>query len=281
MQKNGYAGVGFKEFDELTFTDDYMFCRTMVQNPELCKELAELIIGKKISKIVDVVDQKSVRILADGKGVRFDVILEGESEICDIEMQNDIERNVLPKRSRYYQSISDVDQLVKGEVYTKLKKSYILFICRDMPFEGQDLHKFTFKNICVEAPGLELGDETVKIFLTPAGNADDLSKEVQDFMSYLAEKEVSSDFTRRLDDAVKAIKSGEGWRVEYTQLREKMEKQYEDGKKAGIAQGMESGIDKSIRVVNMLLKGETDLDKIAEETQMSIEDVERLAENFT
>ena len=124
----------------------------------------------------------------------------------------------------------------------------------------------------MEDPELELGDETVKIFMTPAGDADDLSKEVQDFMSYLAEKEVSSDFTKRLDEAVKAIKSGEGWRLEYTQLREKMEKQYEDGKKVGI--------DKSIMVVNMLLSGETDYDKIAKEAQMSREDVERLANNI-
>ena len=134
----------FKDFDDLSFTDDYMFCQTMVQNPELCKELAELIIGKKISKIVNIVDQKAVRVLADGKGVRFDVILEGETEICDIEMQNDIDRSVLPKRSRYYQSVSDVNQLVAGEVYTNLKKSYILFICKDMPFQEKHLHKFTF-----------------------------------------------------------------------------------------------------------------------------------------
>ena len=31
-----------KKFEDLTFTDDFMFCKTM-QNPKLCKKLIELI----------------------------------------------------------------------------------------------------------------------------------------------------------------------------------------------------------------------------------------------
>lgn len=39
-----------KKYEELTFTDDFMFCKVMQNNPDLCKHLIELIIGKKITK---------------------------------------------------------------------------------------------------------------------------------------------------------------------------------------------------------------------------------------
>ena len=184
--------------------------------------------------------------MPNGRGVRFDVCLEGEEEVCDIEMQNNVDRKVLPKRARYYQGAMDIDELKRSEDYTKLKKSYILFICREMPFEGKDLHKFTFRNVCVEDPELELGDGTCKIFLTPAGTADDISKEMRELMNYIADNKAESDFTVRLENAVNAIKKGEGWRREYAQLKEKMDAQYEAGKsegwKSGIAEGRKSGI---------------------------------------
>ena len=184
--------------------------------------------------------------MPDGRGVRFDVCLEGEDEICDIEMQNNVDRKVLPRRTRYYQGAMDIDELVRSEDYTKLKKSYILFICREMPFEGKDLHKFTFRNVCVEDPELELGDGTCKIFLTPAGTADDISKEMRELMSYIADNKAESDFTVRLENAVNAIKKGEGWRREYIQLKEQMDAQYEAGKNDGIEQGIEQGKEDGI-----------------------------------
>ena len=41
-----------KSFEELKFTDDFMFAKTMRANPEMCKRVAEICIGKKISKIM-------------------------------------------------------------------------------------------------------------------------------------------------------------------------------------------------------------------------------------
>ena len=270
-----------KRFEDLTFTDDFMFCTTLKENPELCRELAEMIIGRRISRIVSVQKQRSVEILPDGRGVRFDVCLEGEDEICDIEMQNNVDRKVLPRRTRYYQGAMDIDELVRSEDYTKLKKSYILFICWEMPFEGKDLHKFTFRNVCVEDPELELGDGTCKIFLTPAGTADDISKEMRELMSYMADNKAESDFTVRLENAVNAIKKGEGWRREYIQLKEQMDAQYEAGKNDGIEQGIkrgkEDGINLTLNVLSLLNSGEKDFEKIAKACNTSVETVKEIA----
>ncbi len=275
IQKNSVSRM--KRFEDLTFTDDFMFCTTLTENPELCRELAEMIIGRRISRIVSVQKQRSVEILPDGRGVRFDVCLEGEEEVCDIEMQNSVDRNVLPGRTRYYQSAMDIDELMRSEDYTKLKKSYILFLCRNIPFEGKDLHKFTFRNVCVEDPELELEDGTYKIFLTPAGTADDISKEMRELMSYITDNKAESDFTVRLENAVNAIKKGEGWRREYMQLKEKMDAQYEAGKNDGIEQGKEDGINLTLDVLSLLNSGEKNFDKIAKACNTSVETVKEIA----
>ena len=100
-------------FENLKFTDDFMFCTVLQTNEDLCKELVELILDIKIKGIVQVEKQKSIELTADGRGVRFDVYLEdGNDTIYDIEMQA-IDRGDLRRRSRYYQGMIDLDYLEK------------------------------------------------------------------------------------------------------------------------------------------------------------------------
>ena len=63
--------------------------------------------------------------------------------------------NELPKRTRYYQSIIDLQLLDKGKHYKKLKQSYIIFIC---PFDlfGKGRHIYTFENTCKEDKDISL-----------------------------------------------------------------------------------------------------------------------------
>ena len=50
-------------------------------------------------------------------------------------------------------------------------------------------------------------------------------------MSYIAEKKTDSDFTRELEKQVKIAKEGGYWRVEYMQMREKLDESKEEGRK--------------------------------------------------
>lgn len=78
----------FKEYEELCFTDDYMFCMILTTWLDLCKELLELILDIKIRKVEIAEQQKNVDITYDGKGVRFDVYVDdAENTVYDIEMQ--------------------------------------------------------------------------------------------------------------------------------------------------------------------------------------------------
>jgi len=88
-----------KKYDDLTFTDDFMFCKVMTTNPELCHELLELILGKKVGAFTRLDQQKPIEMTADGKGIRFDVYSEDDSGIVyDCEMQTSKKDN-LPKRT--------------------------------------------------------------------------------------------------------------------------------------------------------------------------------------
>ena len=104
-----------KSYEELEFTDDFLFCKIMENNVDLCKELTELILNRKIGKIIPKGPQKAIEITSDGKGVRFDVYMEDDtSTIYDIEMQQTNADN-LPKRMRYYQGMIDLDLMERGQ----------------------------------------------------------------------------------------------------------------------------------------------------------------------
>ena len=76
-----------KSYDELTFADDFMFCKILVNNPDLCEELVSLVVGKDV-RIVHIEKQAPIEETSDGRGVRLDVYVEGDdATIYDIEMQ--------------------------------------------------------------------------------------------------------------------------------------------------------------------------------------------------
>ena len=48
IERNIYVA---KKYEELDFTDDFMFGKVLYHNPDLCRELLELILNRKIKKI--------------------------------------------------------------------------------------------------------------------------------------------------------------------------------------------------------------------------------------
>ena len=275
------GGMSGKSYEELEFTDDFMFCKILESQPGLCKELAEMITEEKLGKIKADQSQKSIRILPGGHGVRFDVFLSDGKTECDIEMQTAV-KDSLPKRSRYYQSTIDVSTFEKSNDYTKLKKSFIIFIVLENPFPGWDMKKYTFVNTCREEKTLELGDDAVKIFLTPKGKKGKLSEEMEAFMSYIAEKKTDSDLTRELEKQVKIAKEGGYWRVEYMQMREKLDESKEEGRKEGIKEGRKEGIKEGRKeecnnnIKALLKSGLLSEKEIANVFNISEEEVKRL-----
>ena len=85
----------------------------------------EVILDIEIERIEYPEEQKVIDILTDARSVRLDVyIKDNKNTIYNVEMQTTNPRN-LPKRSRYYQGMIDLNLIEKGENFNKLNKSYM------------------------------------------------------------------------------------------------------------------------------------------------------------
>lgn len=50
--------MGNKRYEELTFTDDFMFCKILSNYEDICKDLLELILEIRIKKLVIINKQE-------------------------------------------------------------------------------------------------------------------------------------------------------------------------------------------------------------------------------
>lgn len=117
-----------EQYTPITIQDDLIF-GTVMAEPEYCKPFLETILGTKIPKIEYPARQKAIALAVNAKSIRMDVYIEDEEHtVYDVEMQTGKNRN-LPRRSRYYQGMIDLNILAKGEDYINLRKSLVIFIC--------------------------------------------------------------------------------------------------------------------------------------------------------
>lgn len=217
----------FKKYSELTFIDDFMFCKILTSKPELCKELLELILEIKINKISFSEAQKGIEPTYDGRGIRLDVYVEdADNTIYDIEMQT-TNQSDLAKRTRYYQGMIDLNLIQRGSKFKALKKSYIIFICLTDPF-GKNLPVYTFENKCRQDDTVSLGDDAYKVIINANGKRDGLSDEMSDFLDFLQGKGNNGNLSNKLNEAVKNAIERKEWEVDYMTLQMKIQSERED-----------------------------------------------------
>lgn len=230
-------------WEKLEISNDFIFGKVM-QDPELCRKLLQRILPDLTIDHVEYPEaQKTIRPDVDAKSVRLDLyVIDGKGTVYDIEMQVAGAKD-LPKRTRYYQSLIDMQMIDKGEPYRKLNPSYVIFIC---PFDlfGKGRHIYTFENVCREDKEISLEDGTAKIFLNALGKRDDVSAELKAFLDYVAGKRPKDPFVEELDDAVKKARKNREWRREYMTLLMRDQENIEKGMEIGEAQGIvETGLD--------------------------------------
>ena len=205
-----------KELEDLTIVDDFMFGAVM-SNSKLCKLLLEMILETKIKRIEYPELQKTIDKQYGSKGVRLDVYVEDdESTVYNIEIQMSRKKS-LPKRTRYYQGMIDLNIIDSGEEYAKLKKSYVIFICTYDPF-GEGRYIYTFENRCLQNLDLALGDEAIKIILNTKGTVGDIDDELKETLRFMDGCEPESEYTKNLKDEVEDVRVSEKWRREFMTL---------------------------------------------------------------
>ena len=272
-----------KTLQELNLQDDFLFAKVM-QDVDICKDVLQEILGIPIERVELLENQKVIDIAYESRGIRLDVYVQDEHQsVYNVEMQQSVKRN-LPKRSRYYQGLIDLDILQKGSDYRLLNRSFVIFICTYDPFDA-GRHIYTFEHICLEDQEIHLDDQTTRIFLNTEGTLQDVSDDMLALLSYIKQStkqiavESGSKLVQKIHNKVEHVKQSPEMEVEYMTLlerdREKKEEGIQEGIREGIREGKEKGIELTRKIFKLSIQGKS-VAEIAVECETSEEEVEKI-----
>ena len=230
-----------KDYSELGISNDFMFGKIMGE-PERCRAFLEQILNIEIEHVEILERQKSIDEKIDARSVRLDIYVDDGKTIYNCEMQTAVRRS-LPKRCRYYQSQIDMKCLSKGQDYTELKKSYVIFICTFDPFD-LSRYIYTFENVCLEAASLHLHDDAIKVFINTKGLVGDVSDDFRELMHFLDTSEMKPYNNPLVNDMARALEEARTrseWRQDYMSIEMLKRDSKEEGRLEGREEGREEG----------------------------------------
>ena len=238
--QGGTGGVEKRKFPKeveelvsrLTLFDDDLMSRVFDNNIEATELVLRIIFGRPI-KVVKAKGQEEIRSYSvDGRTVRLDIIaVDTNGEKIYTEFQTG-EKGSDIKRARYHISLLDSGMLKKGQDFSEIRDSYVIFIYKHDKFqEGLPVYHLSR---FVEETGKKVNDGSNIIYVngTYAGN-DDLGKLLADFQ----QPDASKINFKELADGVRYFKE-EGGRVDMCEAVEKYaEKKSEIAEKRGTLNG--------------------------------------------
>ena len=181
-----------KSLKDLNLLDSFLFSTATV-DPDNAKLIAKVIIrrvfGWNLTDIEVGTEKQYPGISVGQKGIRLDLeVIEKEDgkivRIYDIEPNAYVDKTI-PKRSRYYQSLSDIKHLKASTIYSYLPDYFSIWILPYDPF-GDNRMIYTVKNIVVENPELEYNDGVTRVFLYTDGNIGG-TEEIRTLLRYFIE----------------------------------------------------------------------------------------------
>ena len=210
-----------QKWERLTLADNFIFCKVLEDNPEVCRHLIEILLNIKIDRIEKPAAEKSLKTDFISRGIRFDVyVKDGNGRSFDIEIQT-TRSTSLAKRARYYQGLMDVDNVQHGAGYDVLNESYVVFLCMGDAF-GKGFPVYTFRYRADEDKDFLMDDGTVNVFFNAKKYDTMRSEELRAFFKYLCGKEPSSGFTDRLSALVERVKTNAQWRHRFMTWEQEM-----------------------------------------------------------
>ncbi|MBR5965720.1 MAG: Rpn family recombination-promoting nuclease/putative transposase [Treponema sp.] len=265
-----------EKWEQATIANNFIFYKVMRHNPDVCKELLEILLEFKIERI-EMSQEEVVDIDFASKGIRMDVyVKDGDGlKAYNIEMQT-TDTEELPERARYYQGVMDVDLLKSGQQYKELRTTYIIFICIDDVFK-KGLAKYTFENLCVEDSKTKLGDRTQKVFYICKNYDKLLDNRQKAFLRMVTQNSSSDDFTKRVGGLVENAKRNTQWRQQFMEWDREMACMRAKGRKEGLAEGAQQ---KAIENAKTMLADNLSPEKISQYSGLPLEKVRELAEQL-
>ncbi len=273
----------FRKLEELNLIDNFLFQQMLLQEEDgekFARILLKTILGKPVRNL-KIVPQKNVPgVDVDRHGIQLDAYIEevvdelnGEMvdaeitpNIYDIEPNNTYEKKTLPKRMRYYHGLIDTKLLSAGAGYDKLPNVFIIFILPYDPFDKNRM-VYTVRNCCMEDTSILYDDGARKIFLYTKGTEGNPSQALKDMLKYI-EKSTAENITNQdiasVSELVNKVKKRKevgisymkSWEIEQMArdegYAEGHDAGYTEGHDAGHKSGMQDGISKVNRLIQLL-----------------------------
>jgi len=227
----------------LTLMDD-LFMQVVLEEQACTEYILQTILDKSSLKLKEQRLQKRLPNL-HGRALVLDCLCTDEKGLLyNIEVQNS-SAGAVPKRARYHAALMDTHTLKKGEKFSKLPESYVIFITdKDVLGEGEQLYQI--ERVIRKSGNLFKDGSYILYFNTASQDNNALGKLAKDFKE-ANPKEIQSEV---LSQRVASLKEGkldrEGEKKMNVLLEKYRKKAVEEGIEKGLAQGMQQGLEKGL-----------------------------------
>ena len=227
----------------LTLMDD-LFMQVVLEEQACTEYILQTILDKSSLKLKEQRLQKRMPNL-HGRALVLDCLCTDEKGLLyNIEVQNS-SAGAIPKRARYHAALMDTHTLKKGEKFSKLPESYVIFITdKDVLGEGEQLYQI--ERVIRKSGNLFKDGSHILYFNTARQDDNALGKLARDFKE-ANPKEIKS---KVLSHRVASLKEGkldrEGEKKMNVLLEKYRKKAVEEGIEKGLAQGMQQGLEKGL-----------------------------------
>ena len=227
----------------LTLMDD-LFMQVVLEEQACTEYILQTILDKSSLKLKEQRLQKRLPNL-HGRALVLDCLCTDEKGLLyNIEVQNS-SAGATPKRARYHAALMDTHTLKKGEKFSKLPESYVIFITdKDVLGEGEQLYQI--ERVIRKSGSLFRDGSHILYFNTARQDDNALGKLAKD-LKEANPKEIQSEV---LSHRVASLKEGkldrEGEKKMNVLLEKYRKKAVEEGIEKGLAQGMQQGLEKGL-----------------------------------
>lgn len=217
----------------LTLMDD-LFMKVVLQDKQCTEYILQTILDNAKLKLKKQILQKNLPNL-HGHSLILDCLCEDETNnIYNIEIQNNIS-GAQPKRARYHAALLDMHSLKRGNDFTQLPRSYVIFITAKDVLHGQQ-QIYHVERIIRES-GKPFSDEShIIYFNTSYIDNSPLGKLAEDFHALETSKMHSPILSKRVE-VLKSFNANQKGDQEMNVLLE----QY---RQKALREGMEKGMEK-------------------------------------
>ena len=227
----------------LTLMDD-LFMQVVLEEQACTEYILQIILDNASLKLKEQRLQKRLSNL-HGRALVLDCLCTDEKGLLyNIEVQNS-SAGAIPKRARYHAALMDTHTLKKGEKFSKLPESYVIFITdKDVLGEGEQLYQI--ERVIRKSGNLFKDGSHILYFNTARQDDNALGKLAKD-LKEANPKEIKS---KVLSHRVASLKEGkldrEGEKKMNVLLEKYRKKAVEEGIEKGLAQGMQQGLEKGL-----------------------------------